>query len=305
MSDQPAEHGIGVLGAAQVAGTVRRVQAGYGQTGRVADVVQPRSGFQEFSVLAESSRSGLPQLETGGSNKFSARAAEARITRTADRALRNSSAQSSSSLDGSSAQFGCRWRSNCSRSRRSRASCSRRRRSRKSAFFRSSLASSPDLSIAKATAKAVIPTASTISPEWKVIARIEPRAQPSSATTRVTLLTGAHVMSDPAHRRACDVRRGKCSQLRQPSRRRRSGECISHGAHEGSRCIPYPHVGDYISCSYCDYLHICYSVYLDAAILPKRHVKSVTQVRLRTGRATTRRISGNSMYRRRTRRIII
>ena len=45
MGDQPAQHGAGVLGVAQVTGAVECVQARYGQVGRVADVVQPRSGF--------------------------------------------------------------------------------------------------------------------------------------------------------------------------------------------------------------------------------------------------------------------
>jgi len=56
MSNQSAQHGVGVLGVAQVTGTVRGVQARHGQAGRVADVVQPRSSFQEISVRAENSR---------------------------------------------------------------------------------------------------------------------------------------------------------------------------------------------------------------------------------------------------------
>ena len=53
MGDQPAQHGVGVLGIAQVAGAVQGVQACHGQAGRVADVVQPRRGFQEIGIRAE------------------------------------------------------------------------------------------------------------------------------------------------------------------------------------------------------------------------------------------------------------
>ena len=56
MGDQSVQHGVGVLGVAQVSGAVELVQAGHGQVGRVADVVQPRGGFQEISVRAENSR---------------------------------------------------------------------------------------------------------------------------------------------------------------------------------------------------------------------------------------------------------
>jgi hypothetical protein len=54
--DQPAQHGVGVLGVAQVAGAVEGAQARHGQAGRVADVVQPRGGFQQIRVCAENSR---------------------------------------------------------------------------------------------------------------------------------------------------------------------------------------------------------------------------------------------------------
>ncbi len=53
MCDQPAQHGVGVPGVAQVTGAVERVQARHGQAGCVADVVQPRGGFQEVGVSAE------------------------------------------------------------------------------------------------------------------------------------------------------------------------------------------------------------------------------------------------------------
>jgi len=52
MCNQSAQHGVGVLGVAQVAGTVECVQACDGQAGCVADVVQPRGGLQEPGVRA-------------------------------------------------------------------------------------------------------------------------------------------------------------------------------------------------------------------------------------------------------------
>jgi hypothetical protein len=51
-----AQHGVGVVGVAQVSGAVERVQACHDQIGRVADVVQPRGCFQEISVSAENRR---------------------------------------------------------------------------------------------------------------------------------------------------------------------------------------------------------------------------------------------------------
>jgi hypothetical protein len=57
VGDQPAQHGIGVLCVAQVAGAVELVQAGGGcQAGAVADVVQPRGGFEQIGVRAENRR---------------------------------------------------------------------------------------------------------------------------------------------------------------------------------------------------------------------------------------------------------
>ena len=44
---------VGVLGVAQVPGAVQGMQARHGQAGRVADVVQPRGGFQEIGISAE------------------------------------------------------------------------------------------------------------------------------------------------------------------------------------------------------------------------------------------------------------
>ena len=51
--DQPAQHGIGVLGVAQVPGAIELMQAGGGEAGGVADVVQPRGGLQQIGVRAE------------------------------------------------------------------------------------------------------------------------------------------------------------------------------------------------------------------------------------------------------------
>ena len=56
VGDQLAQHGVGVLGVAQVPGAVECVQTGGGEAGGVADVVQPRGGFQQISVRAENSR---------------------------------------------------------------------------------------------------------------------------------------------------------------------------------------------------------------------------------------------------------
>ena len=56
VGDQPAQHGIGVLGVAQVPGAIELVQAGGGEAGGAADVVKPRSGFQQIGVRAENRR---------------------------------------------------------------------------------------------------------------------------------------------------------------------------------------------------------------------------------------------------------
>jgi hypothetical protein len=56
VGDQPAQHGVGVLGVAQVPGAVEGVQARVGKAGRVADVVQPRCCFQQIGVSAENRR---------------------------------------------------------------------------------------------------------------------------------------------------------------------------------------------------------------------------------------------------------
>jgi hypothetical protein len=53
VGDQPAQQGVGVLGLAQVPGAVELVQAGGGEAGGVADVVQPGGGFEQVGVRAE------------------------------------------------------------------------------------------------------------------------------------------------------------------------------------------------------------------------------------------------------------
>jgi hypothetical protein len=53
MCDQSAEHGVGVLNVAEVTGAVECVHARRGRAGHVANVVQPRGGFQEIGVSAE------------------------------------------------------------------------------------------------------------------------------------------------------------------------------------------------------------------------------------------------------------
>ena len=53
MGDQSAQHGVGLMDVAQVARTVECVQARHGKARYVADVVQPRGGFQEIGVSAE------------------------------------------------------------------------------------------------------------------------------------------------------------------------------------------------------------------------------------------------------------
>ena len=51
--DQAAQQGFGVVDVAQVAGAVQAVQAGGGEFGEVADVVQPRGGLEQVGVGAE------------------------------------------------------------------------------------------------------------------------------------------------------------------------------------------------------------------------------------------------------------
>jgi hypothetical protein len=53
VGDQTAQQGAGVLGVAQVPGAVKRVEARRGKAGGVADVVQPRRGFDQVGVHAE------------------------------------------------------------------------------------------------------------------------------------------------------------------------------------------------------------------------------------------------------------
>ena len=56
VGDQPAQHGIGVPGVAQVPGAVELMQAGGGEAGGTADVVQPCGGFDQVGVRAENGR---------------------------------------------------------------------------------------------------------------------------------------------------------------------------------------------------------------------------------------------------------
>ena len=53
MGGQPAQHGVRVPGVAQVTGAAQDMQARHGQAGRVADIVQPRRGFQEIGIRTE------------------------------------------------------------------------------------------------------------------------------------------------------------------------------------------------------------------------------------------------------------
>jgi hypothetical protein len=55
VGDQPAQHGVGMPGVAQVPGAIELVQARGGKAGGVADVVS-RGGFQQIGVRAEKSR---------------------------------------------------------------------------------------------------------------------------------------------------------------------------------------------------------------------------------------------------------
>jgi hypothetical protein len=53
MRDQTAQDRVGEMCVAQVPGAVERMKAGLDQLGRVADVVQPRSGFEQIGVITE------------------------------------------------------------------------------------------------------------------------------------------------------------------------------------------------------------------------------------------------------------
>jgi hypothetical protein len=50
-----------MLNVAEVTGAIQRMEAGIGQFGRVADVMQPRCGFEQVGVIAEDDgeRAGL------------------------------------------------------------------------------------------------------------------------------------------------------------------------------------------------------------------------------------------------------
>jgi len=59
MGDEPAQHGVAVLGVAQVTGAVECVQARHNKVGCVADIVQPRGSLQQIRVRAENSRQAM------------------------------------------------------------------------------------------------------------------------------------------------------------------------------------------------------------------------------------------------------
>ena len=56
MRDQAAQDRIGEVRVAQVPSAIERMKAGLDQLGRVADVMQPRGGFEQIGVLAEDRR---------------------------------------------------------------------------------------------------------------------------------------------------------------------------------------------------------------------------------------------------------
>ncbi len=53
MRNQAAEDRVGEVDVAQVPGAVQRMKAGLDQLGQVADVMQPRGGFEQVGILAE------------------------------------------------------------------------------------------------------------------------------------------------------------------------------------------------------------------------------------------------------------
>ena len=69
MRDQTAQHRVGVLDIAEVAGAVQAMQPGLGEIGKVADVVQPGGGFEQIGVGAdgrrEAARAGGDSLDVG------------------------------------------------------------------------------------------------------------------------------------------------------------------------------------------------------------------------------------------------
>src|SRR5215472_17175431 len=52
MRDETAQHRVGVLDIAEVAGSVERVEAGVDQVGGVADIMEPRGGFEQVRILS-------------------------------------------------------------------------------------------------------------------------------------------------------------------------------------------------------------------------------------------------------------
>jgi len=62
--DQAAQQGSGTVCAAEIAGAVQAVQAGFGEFGEVADVVQPRGGLEQAGVRAEGWLEGMARAAT-------------------------------------------------------------------------------------------------------------------------------------------------------------------------------------------------------------------------------------------------
>jgi hypothetical protein len=53
MTNQAAQHRIGLVHVAQVPGAIKRVKASLGQFRRVADVMQPGRRFEQVGVVTE------------------------------------------------------------------------------------------------------------------------------------------------------------------------------------------------------------------------------------------------------------
>jgi hypothetical protein len=82
VGDQPAQHGVGVLGVAQVPGVIERMQARDGKAGGVADIVQPGCGFEQIGVRAENRR----QAASAGGDALDVRPAAGQGSRRSSRA---------------------------------------------------------------------------------------------------------------------------------------------------------------------------------------------------------------------------
>ena len=60
---QPAQPGVGVLDIAEVASTIQGVKASVREFWRVADVMQPRGGFEQVGIVFED-RGERPSLRS-------------------------------------------------------------------------------------------------------------------------------------------------------------------------------------------------------------------------------------------------